>query len=76
MSFAGSPCGFVNLTVTAGFGLSEKSLFAPFGSPNTVTVDELYANCYITKPSGLEQFVEVMKSVQYLWARVATLPAS
>jgi CheY-like chemotaxis protein len=37
---------------------------------------ELYANCYITKPSGLEQFVEVMKSVQYLWSRVATLPAS
>ena len=37
---------------------------------------ELYANCYITKPSGLEQFVEVMKSVQYLWARVATLPTS
>jgi len=36
---------------------------------------ELNANCYITKPSGLDQFVAVVKSIQYFWSAVATLPA-
>src|SRR5712692_8502068 len=35
----------------------------------------LYANCYITKPSGEEQLTSVLKSISYLWARVAMLPA-
>ncbi len=36
---------------------------------------ELQANCYITKPAGIQEFVTVMKSVQYLWSSVARLPA-
>jgi chemotaxis family two-component system response regulator Rcp1 len=36
---------------------------------------DLSANCYITKPSGLEQFVAVMKSIQYFWSMVVQLPA-
>ena len=36
---------------------------------------ELNANCYITKPSGLDQFVAVVKSIQYFWSAVAKLPA-
>ena len=36
---------------------------------------DLNANCYITKPSGLEQFVAVMKSIQYFWSMVVQLPA-
>jgi two-component system, chemotaxis family, response regulator Rcp1 len=37
---------------------------------------DLNANCYITKPNGLEQFVSVMKSIQYFWSTVVQLPAS
>ncbi len=37
---------------------------------------DLNANCYITKPTGLEQFVTVMKSIQYFWSNVPQLPAA
>jgi CheY-like chemotaxis protein len=37
---------------------------------------DLNANCYITKPGGLEQFVSVMKSIQYFWSRVVHLPTA
>jgi CheY-like chemotaxis protein len=37
---------------------------------------DLNANCYITKPTGLEQFVTVMKSIQYFWSKVPQLPAA
>jgi len=37
---------------------------------------DLNANCYITKPGGLEQFVSVMKSIQYFWSMVVQLPSS
>jgi len=36
---------------------------------------DLNANCYITKPGGLEQFVSVMKSIQYFWSKVVQLPS-
>ncbi len=36
---------------------------------------DLNANCYITKPGGLEQFVSVMKSIQYFWSMVVQLPS-
>jgi DNA-binding NarL/FixJ family response regulator len=35
---------------------------------------DLNANCYITKPAGLEDFVTVMKSIQYFWSAVVRLP--
>ena len=34
----------------------------------------LHANCYITKPVGLEQFLTVVKSVQHFWLGVVKLP--
>ena len=37
---------------------------------------DLYANCYVTKPSGLDQLVSVMRSIQYFWSGVAHLPSS
>src|SRR5881396_535731 len=37
---------------------------------------DLNANCYITKPGGLEQFVSVMKSIQYFWSKVVQLPSA
>ncbi len=34
----------------------------------------LHANCYITKPVNLEQFLEVVKSIEDFWLTVVTLP--
>ena len=34
----------------------------------------LQANCYITKPIHLRQFVEIIKSVQNFWLTIVTLP--
>ena len=34
-----------------------------------------HANCYITKPVGLEQFVEIVGSISQLWLSVVELPA-
>ena len=36
---------------------------------------QLHANCYITKPVDLEQFVSVIKSIDELWLTVVKLPA-
>jgi len=35
----------------------------------------LHANCYITKPVDLNQFVEVIKSIENFWFSIVTLPA-
>jgi CheY-like chemotaxis protein len=34
----------------------------------------LHANCYITKPVDLEQFVQVVKSIDDFWLTVVKLP--
>jgi chemotaxis family two-component system response regulator Rcp1 len=34
----------------------------------------LHANCYITKPVDLEQFLEVVKSIEDFWLTVVKLP--
>jgi len=34
----------------------------------------LHANCYITKPVDLEQFIKVVKSVEDFWFTVVRLP--
>ena len=34
----------------------------------------LHANCYITKPVGLEGFLEVVKSIYSFWLSVVKLP--
>jgi chemotaxis family two-component system response regulator Rcp1 len=34
----------------------------------------LHANCYITKPVGLEGFLEVVKSIDDFWLTVVRLP--
>lgn len=36
---------------------------------------ELRANCYITKPSDLERFFEVIKGIDRFWFNLARLPA-
>jgi len=35
---------------------------------------ELHANCYITKPIGLEEFMNVVKSVEDFWLSIVKLP--
>ncbi|MGB5079928.1 MAG: response regulator [Burkholderiales bacterium] len=35
---------------------------------------ELHANCYVTKPVDLEQFIRVVKSIDRFWLTVVTLP--
>jgi two-component system, chemotaxis family, response regulator Rcp1 len=33
-----------------------------------------HANCFITKPAGLDDFVEVVKKVEEFWLQIARLP--
>ena len=35
---------------------------------------ELQANCYITKPVDLEQFIKVVRSIEDFWLTIVTLP--
>ncbi len=37
-------------------------------------VYELHANCYITKPVDLDQFMKVVKSIEDFWLTVVRLP--
>lgn len=34
----------------------------------------LHANCYITKPVDLEQFIDVVKSIEDFWLGIVVLP--
>lgn len=36
---------------------------------------DLHANCYITKPVDLEQFITVVKSVEDFWFTIVKLPS-
>lgn len=40
-----------------------------------VNTYSLHANCYITKPVDLEQFVKVVKSIDDFWLTVVRLPS-
>jgi CheY-like chemotaxis protein len=35
---------------------------------------DLHANCYITKPIDLEQFIRVIKSIEEFWLSIVKLP--
>jgi len=37
---------------------------------------DLNANCYITKPLDLDQFIKVVKSIEKFWFTIVTLPPS
>ena len=36
---------------------------------------EHHANCYITKPVRLEQFIDIVKSISQFWLSIVELPA-
>lgn len=35
----------------------------------------LHANCYVTKPMGLDQFVEVIRVIENFWFSIVKLPS-
>lgn len=37
---------------------------------------DLHANCYITKPVDLDQFISVVKSIEDFWLSIVKLPLS
>jgi CheY-like chemotaxis protein len=37
---------------------------------------DLHANCYITKPINLDQFIEVVKAIENFWLTVVKLPTA
>jgi chemotaxis family two-component system response regulator Rcp1 len=39
-----------------------------------VTSYDLHANCYITKPVDLEQFITVVQSIENFWMTIVKLP--
>lgn len=36
---------------------------------------DLHANCYITKPIDLDQFIQVIKSIEQFWLTIVKLPS-
>ena len=36
---------------------------------------DLHANCYITKPVDLDQFIEVVRSIEDFWLAIVRLPS-
>jgi CheY-like chemotaxis protein len=43
---------------------------------DVVKTYNLHANCYITKPVDLDQFIEVVKSIENFWLTVVKLPSN
>jgi DNA-binding response OmpR family regulator len=37
---------------------------------------QLHANCYVTKPVDLNQFLSVIRTIEGFWMTVVTLPPS
>ncbi|MBI3319770.1 MAG: response regulator [Candidatus Omnitrophica bacterium] len=37
---------------------------------------DLHANCYITKPLDLDQFITVVKSIENFWLQIVKLPTT
>ena len=36
---------------------------------------DLHANCYVTKPIDLDQFIKTVKSIEEFWLSIVKLPA-
>jgi CheY-like chemotaxis protein len=36
---------------------------------------DLHANCYVTKPVDLDQFIDVVRNIENFWLTVVTLPS-
>ncbi|HDQ25450.1 MAG TPA: response regulator [bacterium] len=40
------------------------------------TAYSLQANCFVTKPAGLDDFIMVIKSIEHFWLNTAKLPVN
>jgi two-component system, chemotaxis family, response regulator Rcp1 len=49
-------------------------LMSSAAEQDVVQAYNLYANCYITKPMDLDQFLKVVRSIEDFWLIVVTLP--
>lgn len=45
--------------------LAEEDVFSMY---------DLYANCYVTKPVDLEQFIKVVRTIEEFWVTIVKLP--
>ena len=43
---------------------------------DVLRVYDLHANCYITKPVVLEEFLDVVKSIEEFWLSIVRLPST
>jgi CheY-like chemotaxis protein len=41
---------------------------------NVLRTYQLHANCYITKPADLDEFLKVVKSIDTFWLSIVSLP--
>lgn len=37
---------------------------------------EMYANCYVVKPTKFDDYEEVIKTIESFWGKIATLPST
>lgn len=44
--------------------------------PDIMKSYNLHANCYVTKPTNLDQFIGVIRAIEDFWMSVAKLPAA
>ncbi len=43
--------------------------------PDIVITYASHANCFITKPTGLEHFMKVMRAIELFWLEIVELPS-
>jgi response regulator RpfG family c-di-GMP phosphodiesterase len=55
-------------------GLSPAQAHFYFAEQDVLRAYEYHANCYITKPVDLEQFLQVIRSVEDFWFTIVRLP--
>ena len=44
--------------------------------PDIMRSYDLHANCYVTKPTNLDQFIGVIRSIEDFWMSIVKLPSS
>jgi chemotaxis family two-component system response regulator Rcp1 len=44
--------------------------------PDILQAYELHANCYITKPVDLDQFIKIVRSIEDFWLTIVRLPSA
>ena len=45
-------------------------------TPDILKAYDSYANCYITKPVDLDQFINIAKKIEDFWLTIVKLPTN